>query len=178
MAGYANIITTNVYTAGEFEKFARNIDRTLGELPTLAVGRLALLIAEKKMFNPSLGANASDPSKRGRYVGPGGRAVKGDLGTVYTVASNLARAVLELRPEVKFITVYPKAKKALAFDWIEAPPPVGAKFFKTYPRVFFAHTRVPIRISIGSISEEARQAYTSQHFQIWFAEQLRRGLIR
>lgn len=160
-----------VKQAGEFERFARKIEESFDSLPTLAVTKLANVIISQKLFTRT-------SRGQGVFRGPGGRFIVGEVESLTTVGQNIARAVLELSPEVRFIEVYPRTKRVLAFDWFDAPAPVRAKFAKTWPRVFFAHTRVPVRLKAPDLSEPARQAFSSSEFQDWLRDQIQRGLIR
>lgn len=164
-------MTFRLYYSGEFERFSRRIEKELSDLPTLGVAKLANIIVNQKL-------HTSRESGRGIYRGPGGRFIIGDIDTIYTTAQNVARAVLELSPQVEFVEIYPKTKRVLAFDWLDAPPPVRAAFAKTFPRVFFAHVRVPVRIQSPDFKEISRDAFTSDEFRGWLEDMIRRALIR
>jgi len=179
------------FTEAEFERFVRNIGNKLPqEIATMAVTPLSRKILDEFSFDPRLNPAGS------QFRGPAGRTISTHPARLIRFGEAVARMVLELAPRVRFITIRAKDRPSkaktgpnrgktvrgtLAFDWFKAPLGVASdrRFRKTFPRVFFAKVRVPIRIPLGEpIKEKSLEAFTSEDFHNELAQFIKRGLIR
>lgn len=175
-----------------FERFSRQVERNLDELPSMGVAKLASVILNdnRGMFRES--------GRGSRLVGPSdnqfvtefitsdiGRTTTGPSSSAYETARGIARAVLELNPDIKFRWIFPRGyiqnrKRRLAFNWYDAPPEIRAMFARTFPMVYLTKARVPYRIypDDQEVRRAIRDSFSSAEFQIWLAGMIRRGFIR
>lgn len=148
-----------------FENFVSKIMPKLGKVTRLSAAYISERIQEAA-FDPRLGTHGS-------VRGPAGQPVAKESLDEFGRAT--ARALLAITPEVEYVTIFPRRKKALRFEWPDAPPVVRKKQ-KLFPVVFFAHVDAPVRVNEEETENRARlladKSFRSRAFENYVIAQI------